>query len=65
MKKEYTKEDKIKYYTRMMLNLEFELERVRDKLHYLNSPDYQDWSGSLQKQLAAKKNKITPRKKGA
>ena len=54
MKKIYSREEKIKYYQRRVLNLEFALQRAQDRLHYLNSEEYQDYNSALDKQLSKK-----------
>lgn len=63
MKKTYTREDKIKYYTRKVMNLEYALEKARERLDYLNSEEYQDWNGELAVELANKK--LAKARKGA
>lgn len=56
-KKIYTREEKIKYYTYMRMQLEYRLERVVRRLEYLNSEEYQDWRSDLQEDLQYKKSK--------
>lgn len=54
-KKVFTREEKIKYYQRKTLNLEYALEKARERLHFIMSDEYQEWNSELQKQLDIKK----------
>lgn len=54
-KKVYTREDKIKYFNWLIFDLEKKLETARERLDYVMSENYQEWNGSLEKQLKNKK----------
>lgn len=62
MKKEYSLEEKIKYYERLVERQEavitlaqHKLIRYKERLEYLMSEQYQDWDSDLQKELDKKK----------
>lgn len=54
-KKTYTREEKIKYYNWLIFDLESKLKKAQDRLHFIMSDAYQDWSSNLEKQLKEKK----------
>lgn len=50
-KKRYTREEKIKHYQRKILNLEYALQRATERLHFIMSDNYQDWTSDLETDL--------------
>lgn len=62
MKKEYSLEEKIKYYERLIERQEavitlaqHKLLKFKERLEYLVSESYQNWDSDLQKELDKKK----------
>lgn len=49
--KKYSREEKIKYYTYLMLKHDMAFHRAKERLRQLKSKDWQDWESDLQKDL--------------
>lgn len=48
-RKEYTTEEKVKYYTRKVLNLEFALKKAQERLHDLHAEGQRSRTAPSQK----------------
>lgn len=54
-KKVYSREEKKKYFREEILMLEAKLIRLKRRLEYIESDQYQDWDSSLSTELKEKK----------
>lgn len=54
-KKNYTREEKIKYYQYLILHHERKMLAAQARLDFIKSEKYQDWNSSLESELKRKK----------